>query len=349
MCKKLLIVVLFWGHVGYSQIESNIKIAFSGRFTIGTFWPKLQNYNSALWTTSGGLHLSLEPYIKFRWKNSFDLSLGLGGYLNNYNFAQKNFSYSVAYYSLKYETRFSKYIQLKSGPMDFLSIGCGFGVSPTSLDQLTRSKSGYVSTTYSYPVNPFYFSPHIGTYRREGRLGYSLSVQYTHYQTKNPYIQFDLKGNGASALGSHKGDYIGLNIIVDYDLKRNQKLIDDKFPYTKPVDADDRELITEQTLDVRRRRMKIYVWDHGMVDHDTITLLLNDHPILSDYGLDYTKEKIRVRLPKNENYLTLYAHNEGTVKPNTAAVIIQTGWFRKRQFILNSTMHTSEALKIVYK
>lgn len=61
-----------------------------------------------------------------------------------------------------------------------------------------------------------------------------------------------------------------------------------------------------------------------------------------------TLKKIVVRIDNNQNSLVLHAHNEGTVKPNTAAVVIKTG-LKKYQFILNSSLDESEELKIIYK
>lgn len=384
---KLLLILSFliFVKISYSQLESKLKVAVSGGAILGTYIAKTKNFdkklpneNGSLWHSSLGFHLGLGSSVKVRWKNSFDLSFGAGGYLNTYSFASRSYqgdgdgdspddSDSITggsvhdhYTNYMYEMRFSKYISFYpeanvygskefSDTRDFLSLGCGFGFSPYKyMSHYKENLKGSIMTQTN-PVYPFYISPHIGIYTKDNRVGVTLLVQYTHYLAKNPYIQFDLQNVNYHASGSHRGDYLGLNFIVDYDLRIIHKSIKDKFPLEKPADADVRDSITEQTLDVRRKKIKIYVWDHGMIDNDTISLLMNGQPILYDYGLVYKKKKIKVRLPDYESYLTLYAHNEGSVKPNSAAVIIQTGWFRKRNFILNSTMETSEVLKIVYK
>jgi len=341
-------ILLFSAFYSNAQIESRLKVAVSGRFTVGAQMSRVENYGSVDWTTGPGVHLSLEPYLKLRWKNSFDLSFGTGLYFNNFNYYYDQNMYDVYYLAAKYETRFSKYFVLNNGPVDFLSIGCGVGVSPHTNETITRNTSAFTAVTTSYPVDPFYISPHIGTYRRDGRFGYSLSLQYTQYRSKDPYIKVDLSGANASATAEHKGSYIGLNLIVDYDLKINPKPIEVKFPFKAPNDSKEREVVTNNTLKIKKKRIRVIVWDHGMIDHDTVSILLNDHPVLFEYGLNHDKKKIKVRLENKENELTLYAHNEGSVKPNTAAVIIRVGWFRKYNYVLNSTLNSSESLKIIY-
>lgn len=334
----------------FGQSESKLKLAVSGRFTIGTYFNSLENLSANNWSSGPGLHLSLEPYLKIRWKNSFDWSIGVGGYLNEYTFYERNVnvSYDIAFLNLKYESRISKYFEPKKGPFEYISIGGGIGFTPYSHEVNTRTTYEFTAIAATHPQNPLYFSPHIGTYKRDGRFGYSLSLQYTFYQTSTPYFYVDLTTTQSSAQGSHNGNYLGLNIIVDYDLKKKQQPIEEKYPYELPPSYNDREVSGDQLLEIKSKRIKIFIWDHGMIDNDTVSLVLNDHTILENYGLNHTKKKVVVRIDKPQNKLVLHAHNEGSVKPNTAALIIKVG-LKKYRFILNSSLDESEQLNIVYK
>ncbi|CAG5083554.1 hypothetical protein [Parvicella tangerina] len=346
-CKYIFIgiTLLLFGCDIIAQ-DSNIKLAVSGKFTIGTHIPKLESVVGPRWTTSPGVHLSLDPHLKLRWKNSFDIGLGAGGYLNHYNFYQGDFSYDIAFLSLKYEARISKYFKIKKGPFEYVSIGCAAGVSPFSHEVNSRTTNDFIAITESRPKNAVYFSPHIGTYKRDGRFGYSLAIQYSFYSDPSPYIYFNLTSATSESQGSHSGNYIGLNLVVDYDLRKKEKPIEEKYPYKVPDDFNERQITSTKTLKVKQRKIKILIWDHGMIDNDTISLMVNGHPVLANYGLNHSKKKVTVKLPADENTLTMYAHNEGSVKPNTAAVIIKVG-LRKYRFELNSSMDQSEQLKII--
>lgn len=346
----LLLYSLFLlsAHHGQNLPEPKLKTAFSGRFTIGAQIPTLQNSDVIEWSTGVGTFLSLEPYLKLRWKNSFDVSFGGGLYTYNYSFTAPNLGYAVAYYNLKYEGRISKYFLTPNLPLEYLSVGIGIGGTPHGTDDLSKKEIGFTAKTHSVPRDPLYFSPHIGTYKRNDRWGYSLALQCTIYRSSDPYIYFDIEGKNMKADGSHIGNYIGLNLIIDYDLRRNPKPLKEKFPITPETSYEEREVIAKNELTVKRRKIKIYVWDHGIIDHDTVSIFINDHPIISKQLLTHDKMKVKVRLPQTGNNLTLYAHNEGSVKPNTAAIIIKVG-LRKYHYVLNSTLEESEQLKIVYK
>lgn len=344
-----IISTLFFTSIfGQNKIDPKLKTAFSGRLTIGTQMAHLENYGATNWSTAPGLHLGIEPYIKLRWKNSFDLSVGTGAYLNSYNFVNANFAYNIAYYNYKFESRFSKYLEMRKGPFDFISFGLGVGITPHSHEYTSKSTSDFTAITETTNRDPFYFSPHIGTYRREDRFGYSLSLQCTFYRGDEPYIYFDLKSNNSYAQGYQIGNYIGLNLIVDYDLHSKKKSIDIKFPYSEPEDLESRENIVKNELHVKKRTIRIYVWDHGIIDHDTVSILVNDHPVISNELLTFKKKKAKVKLTDVESRITLYAHNEGSVKPNTAAMLIKVG-LRKYHYVLNSTLSESEELKIIYE
>ncbi len=93
----------------------------------------------------------------------------------------------------------------------------------------------------------------------------------------------------------------------------------------KPVAIGDREIIHKQSkvMPVRSKSVKITVWDTEEIDGDIVSLNFNGKWILQNYQLKRKKKKLRVQLiPEQDNYLILYAHNEGSRPPNTAAFAI---------------------------
>ncbi len=93
----------------------------------------------------------------------------------------------------------------------------------------------------------------------------------------------------------------------------------------KPVSIGDRKIIHKKSkvLPVRSKVIKITVWDTEEIDGDIVSLNYNGRWILQNYQLKRKKKKLRVQLvPDQDNYLILYAHNEGSRPPNTAAFAI---------------------------
>ena len=100
-------------------------------------------------------------------------------------------------------------------------------------------------------------------------------------------------------------------------------------------------------MDFKSRRVIIKVWDYGIIDNDTISFTLNDRVILSNYKITHDKKKIKIKLEPGENMLKMVAHNEGSVKPNSAALEIKSG-FRKKAITLNSTMNSTAIINLNY-
>lgn len=101
-----------------------------------------------------------------------------------------------------------------------------------------------------------------------------------------------------------------------------------------------------KTVKVRSPFITIEVYDHKKNDGDIISLNYNGNWILENYQIDKEKHTVDVQIEENisgRNYLILYAHNLGSVPPNTAAVIIDDGHKRQR-YVLNSDLKQSDIL-----
>ena len=306
----------------------------------------IENTGEEQWRTSIAPAITLEPSIKLRWGNSFALSVGGGFNLYNYEFSITNYSYTVNYISLKTESILNKYFYL-GGTFEYISIGCGVGYTFHSNDHLQKKESGFNILTNSHKSRPLFVSPQIGTYKRDGRFGYSLMLQYTYMDLEEPFITFELNSTNSEATSSHLGNYLGLNLIVDYDLRKKGKSTPAQWEIDLPEDHLTRELTQQGKMDFKSRRITIKVWDFGIIDNDTISLILNDKVVLSNYKITHDKKKIRIKLEPGENILKMVAHNEGSVKPNSAAVEIRSG-FRKKSITLNSTMNSTAIINLNY-
>lgn len=326
--------------------QSRLKLAVSGRLTVGATYNGIKNTGEERWTSSIAPLVTLEPSIKVRWKNSFALSIGGGINLYNYEFKIPGYQYTVNYIGLKTESILTKYFYL-GGKFEYISVGCGVGYVFHSNDALRKEQNDFKVVTNSFKNTPLFISPQIGTYKRDGRFGYSMLLQVTHMFLNDPFISFDLSSTNSQATSEHLGNYIGLNIIVDYDLSKKEKSTPSQWGKDLPKDHLARELKQQGKMDCKSRRITIKVWDYGIIDNDTISFTLNDRTVLSNYKITHDKKKVKIKLKPGENRLKMIAHNEGSVKPNSAALEIRSG-FRKKSITLNSTMNSTAIINLNY-
>ena len=94
----------------------------------------------------------------------------------------------------------------------------------------------------------------------------------------------------------------------------------------KPVlEKRNNELVKEFTVD--HDSISVTLYDNGIVDGDTITLVYNDsilttHKMLTEKPLTFW---IKIKPGNQRNELQMYAENLGSIPPNTALMIIYDG------------------------
>lgn len=97
-------------------------------------------------------------------------------------------------------------------------------------------------------------------------------------------------------------------------------------PVAKPViEKRSNELIKEFTVD--HDSISITLYDNGIVDGDSITLIYNDsilttHRLLTEKPLTFW---IKIKPGSERNELQMYAENLGSIPPNTALMVIYDG------------------------
>lgn len=95
----------------------------------------------------------------------------------------------------------------------------------------------------------------------------------------------------------------------------------------KPVELEKRnnDLIKEFTVD--HDSISVTLYDNGVVDGDSITLIYNDsilttHKLLTEKPLTFY---IKIAPGNSRNQLQMYAENLGSIPPNTALMVIYDG------------------------
>lgn len=93
-----------------------------------------------------------------------------------------------------------------------------------------------------------------------------------------------------------------------------------------------KDLVKEITVD--NDSISVTLYDNGIIDGDSITLVYNDkilttHQLLTDKPLTFF---IKVNAGNSRNELMMYAENLGSIPPNTALMVIYDG---KKRYELN--------------
>ncbi|WP_113638138.1 hypothetical protein [Nubsella zeaxanthinifaciens] len=110
-----------------------------------------------------------------------------------------------------------------------------------------------------------------------------------------------------------------------------------------------RSVQVQGTVEVGNKKVDILIWDSGQIDGDIVSLYVNGKEIIANYTLTASKKRLPVTLDnKGYNYILLYAHNEGTLPPNTCAVSLDDGAGEKN-LVLSADLKTNGAYNIVVK
>ena len=94
----------------------------------------------------------------------------------------------------------------------------------------------------------------------------------------------------------------------------------------KPAPFEKRPSTFIRTYAVQSDSILLRVFDNGIVDGDTVSVFYNDSVVVNRLGL--TTRAYEIRLPVNktkDNRIVLYAHNLGSIPPNTAMLEVYTG------------------------
>jgi len=183
-------------------------------------------------------------------------------------------------------------------------------------------------------------------------------LQYTVPGTCVPCIKtYDLtwskNGNEESLLGDWKGHEMGntnnclpgnitltrkLQPTFPVDVYQNDTLL----ALQKSLKLKSREKETVQTLVVDSPSIKIELYDDGVIDDDTVTLLLNNTLLLYKKRLSDKALTLNITaFPNTEYELMMYADNLGSIPPNTALMVITAGKKRYELRLSSSEQKTA--------
>lgn len=89
-----------------------------------------------------------------------------------------------------------------------------------------------------------------------------------------------------------------------------------------------RKIETIRSVDVRSDSIMLTLYDNGIIDGDTVSIILNGRVIISKQRLTETALTKKIHIasePGDSLQLIMFAENLGSIAPNTGLLIIQDG------------------------
>lgn len=128
--------------------------------------------------------------------------------------------------------------------------------------------------------------------------------------------------------------------------KRIPHVHEDSLPPVSPVFAA-RPKTYFKDIEVEHDSLRIELYDNGEIDFDSVSLYLNDRPVLPKSMLTHKAIRLNIYLDatKTDNELSMFAENLGLIPPNTAAIILYDGKIR-HELIMTSDLDKTATIRI---
>ncbi len=100
-----------------------------------------------------------------------------------------------------------------------------------------------------------------------------------------------------------------------------------KFPSIVPAVLKDRENQVVKTLVIHTNEVTLNIYDDGAIDHDTVSVYLDNRPVVSHAMLTDRPIVVTLHLDEDNDFheIVMVAENEGEIPPNTSLMIVKAG------------------------
>lgn len=148
-------------------------------------------------------------------------------------------------------------------------------------------------------------------------------------------------------LGFEKGknepsSYAPNNITTASTIQTDQKII------AAAAEIALRKTEVIRTIDFKSDSLTLVLYDNGIVDGDTVSVVLNDEVIIPKQGLTEQAYRKVIKIPPglgDSLQLVIYAENLGSIPPNSGLLIIEDGSDR-HEVAFEGDMKKSSAVKL---
>lgn len=339
-----LTLVLVIGLVQWSFSQPDFRLGYSGKLDVGANFAKFDDRKDLDVTQKIGSAIDASAGIGFRYKEKYGLFGSGGGVIDTYNFNVDTGEYSISSLTWKLQLTAFVLIPIKKNKQSDLHIGLEAGRIFYGQASEGEQLGEYSILTSAYGPPSNYIAPELGLVKTLPRGAIHMGVTYSHIIRDSAAVNIAFTKESTTAFAKSKGDYLGLRIrfVGDITPPNPPKL---KLP-EPPVELNDfmaRENRVGKTYSLKRRVVRLRLWDHGELDGDTISVFYNDHFILVDHPLTRKKKILKLYLHNGTNTLMICAKNEGRISPNTVACRIIVGG-KEEDFIMSTSMDRNETL-----
>lgn len=222
-------------------------------------------------------------------------------------------------------------------------VGLALGLSFQGDSERSRNAEGFESRMIGRELTRLYIAPEIGITREAWLHRLELSVRYLHHLDRTPaWTSYSTSSIGN---GTHTGTDDHLALVFRYHFAIPKPEL--AHPPLPSIDFNGRAVDTLTTLSTTRSRMIVELWDDAEHDGDTISVLINDVPVLVEHELTARHFRLPIDLEYGTNKIVVIAHNEGRVPPNTARAFIHTG--KKRVQLLIKTSEKKNTAVLIHR
>ncbi len=225
---------------------------------------------------------------------------------------------------------------------NFLRVGLGWGLSVQNSYE-SESEQGRSVFRFSEPTQTRpYLVPEIGVVSPAGRQRTEFALRYVMHLDRTVAWTMVANNPAGNATFTATNDHVAFTVRWYFGFKKKPQPV---LPQLR-LDQSARTVEQLDTLTTKRDRLVLWLSDNAEYDGDTLSVLLNSHPVLVAHELTKTPHKVVLYLDRRVNTLTVLAHNEGRVPPNTALCTVRTGHGRKT-LMLRSGLKSSQAVTIL--
>ncbi len=115
-----------------------------------------------------------------------------------------------------------------------------------------------------------------------------------------------------------------------------------------PKEFKGRKVVGQKTQESNHRQIEIKLYDDKTQDGDIVTVYFNGEPIVERFTVTKKGIKFKINLEPGSNYLLMYAHNLGSIPPNTATIQYKIGRAVHTAHLVSS-LNSCGAIEFHYK
>jgi hypothetical protein len=327
------------------------KFYIPATMDVGLVLPRKISATTNTWSPNIGTAVNIRAGGSLLYKDRVGLRAELGALFFAANYFKKDASYGILTFMTNVSATPYALFPLRNNDR-FLHIGCQFGKIYYDYDELRATEPTFEVVSNSFRGRPLFYSPEIGLTRIDRKTTFTIVGTYFYQSFQDPLIVTKITDDSGEFIGTCKGDYPALRFSLAFHIGGKKEVQNPKPLFIdNPEESGDfasRDNAVIKQIKTGRKYIKLRLYESGEIDNDSISVSVNGRYILTQHSLEKKKVKLRIPLEKGTNTITVYAHNEGDLPPNTASCFIRYG-FRKTTFPVSTSMKRNATVLIERK